>query len=361
MGGKKKNEEKKVENASEFEVKGAEALLNYLKSNKNKINAALASRLPSLIDRIPSGVFAVDYATGGGVPVGKVSVLWGEWGSTKTTLALRFAANALKMGKAGAVLWLDVEGSFNQSWAKQLGLDTDQVVVVVPSSAEEALNVIIEVGKEKVADFIVLDSIASLSPVVEKEKLVGEWQQGLLARLLGQFSRKYVCDVMAAGEKVPTLLLINQVRERIVMFGNPLTRPGGKAIGFLSSLEIRLKEAKPVEKDGQILMVEVGGVVNKNRFYKTGVEFSYRMAVAAFDRYVPGDVVEEDMVISQAKDVGFIRKEKGQYVFDGVEVEEGVEFPTLESIKDYFLANKEKFWYFKQKLLEYLLYGNEGN
>ena len=351
---KGKDKDKERQESKSVSLSGAEALLNYLKSNTNKINASIASRLPAVLERIPSGIFAVDLATGGGLPRGKVSVLWGEWGSSKTTLALRFVSNALKLGKSSAVLWLDVEGSFNREWASKIGVNLDAVVIASPRSAEEALNIILEVAKDEVADFIVLDSIASLSPIAEKEHLVGEWQQGLLARLLGQFSRKYACDVLTK-ENAPTLLLINQVRERIVTFGNPLTRPGGKSIGFLSSLEIRLKEGKTIEKDDRVVMMEFAGIVNKNRFFKSGVEFSYRMVVDKYDGYSEGDVVEEDYVISLAKEVGFLRKEKGEYEIADL----GISFSTLDAIKSYFIENKENFVYFKNKLFEFIL--EQGN
>ncbi len=195
-----------------------------------------------------------------------------------------------------------------------------------------------------------------LSPLAEKEHLVGEWQQAVMARLLGQFSRKYLSDVLALQDNPPTLLLINQARERIVMFGNPITKPGGKALNYISALEIRFREGKPVGENDNIKYVEFSGVVNKNKFAKSGVEFTYRMAVSNFEHYKIGDIIDEGDVLNWMRETGFIVRTGKTYSFVH---DTNLSFNTLDEIKEYF-KNREVYHNLCDLFLDYLLKNNYG-
>lgn len=329
-------------------------LLNVLEKISKKYEIVLRSAEFLYVQRIRTGVFAIDWATGGGIPKGKVTVFWGDWASSKTTVALRVAANVIK--NKGYVFWIDAESSFNTYWASVIGVDvkSDRIYIAQPSSAEAALNLVIEVAKSGGIDLIVLDSVAALAPLAEKEKLVGEWQQALMARLLGQFSRKYLSDVLAVLDNPPTLLLINQARERLVMFGNPITKPGGKALNYISALEIRFKEGKPVAEKDNILYVEFSGVVNKNKFAKPGVEFVYKMAVSDFEHYKAGDIIDEDEVLGWMRETGFIVRSGKTYSFIH---DSNLSFNTLDEIKEFF-KNREVYDSLRSLFLDYLLKNN---
>lgn len=304
------------------------------------------------VRRFLTGVFMVDYLLGGGLPMGKVVVFWGATASGKSTLALRVVSNVQRMGKR--CLWIDVENSYDAGWARTIGVDVESLNVVRGRDAQGILNFILDVAKEGEYDFLVLDSVAVLLPSEESDRLVGEWTQGLLARLLHQFSRKYVSEVMAVKrENTPTLLIINQERERIIQFGNPTVKPGGKALEFLASVEIRFSKGKMIEdKDKNEVAVEYVFNVTKNRYFRPNVEGSYRMVVRKFGTKEVGEIWDEPQVLELMKQTKFLVREGNQYRFEGVE---DVRFPTQDTVKDYFYQNKQFYEEIKLKFLNYLI------
>lgn len=200
------------------------------------------------IDRIPTGILALDFTMGGGLPKGRVTMFFGDESGGKSTIALlclaAFQRHTKKLtGEVAWALWADAEGAWDNEWARQMGVDTSRVKVVRMESAQDTLDVcriLLGTGKFKL---FVLDSIAALTP---EEELAGSMSQslpGLQARLTNKFIRDIVSKLTKTGATSTdqlTVLLINQVREKIgVIFGNPETTPGGKGCRFATSIEIR--------------------------------------------------------------------------------------------------------------------------
>lgn len=308
------------------------------------------------IQRLRTGVFQFDYAIGGGIPLRKVITLWGAPSSGKTSMCMRIVASAQRQGFE--CLWIDTENTFDIDWAGKLGVDVGKLKIIYTQSAQGALNFLVEISKSEMFDLIIVDSVAMLLPEEEANKLVGEWTQGLLARLLHQFARKYTNEVLANKDigRIPTLIFTNQERERIVQFGNPITKPGGNALNFLATLEVRFSKPKQIEnKDKEVVALEFPFSVTKNRYYKYGVEGFYRMVVNPILGKEVGEIWDEPQVVEMMKESGFLYKEGAVYkLFEIVDVA----FPNLDSVKEYFYSHKDFYEIVKNKFLNYLLDGD---
>ena len=200
-----------------------------------------AASLRNKIEVIPTGALAVDIALGvGGVPRGRIVEIYGPESSGKTTLMLHIIANAQKAG--GAAAFIDAEHALDPGYAKKLGVDLDNLLVSQPDSGEEALTICETLARSGALDVIVIDSVAALVPKAELEGEMGMATMGMQARLMSQALRKLTA-VLAKSKT--TCIFTNQLREKVgVMFGNPETTPGGKALKFYASvrLDIRRKE-----------------------------------------------------------------------------------------------------------------------
>ncbi|MCU0771683.1 MAG: recombinase RecA [Verrucomicrobia bacterium] len=194
------------------------------------------------IDVIPTGAIGLDIALGvGGVPRGRVVEIYGPESSGKTTLMLHIVANAQKAG--GLAAFIDVEHALDPGYAKKLGVDLDDLLVSQPDSGEEALTICETLARSNALDVIVVDSVAALVPKAELEGEMGMATMGMQARLMSQALRKLTALLAKAKT---TCIFTNQIREKVgVMFGNPETTPGGKALKFYASvrMDIRRKDA----------------------------------------------------------------------------------------------------------------------
>ena len=204
------------------------------------------------IETISTGSISIDYALGvGGVPRGRVIEIFGPESSGKTTLSLQIIAEAQKLG--GTAAFVDAEHALDAAYAKKLGVDIDNLLVSQPDNGEQALEIVEVLIRSNGVDVVVVDSVAALVPKAEIEGEMGDAQMGLQARLMSQALRKLTG---AVSKSKTCLIFINQLREKIgVMFGNPETTTGGRALKFYSSVRIDIRRIASI-KDGDVV---VGG------------------------------------------------------------------------------------------------------
>src|SRR2546427_1839032 len=204
------------------------------------------------IDSIPTGAISIDFALGvGGVPRGRVVEIFGPESSGKTTLALQVIAEAQKLG--GLAAFVDAEHALDAAYAQKLGVDIDNLLVSQPDNGEQALEIVEVLIRSNGVDVVVVDSVAALVPKAEIEGEMGEAQMGLQARLMSQALRKLTG---AVSKSKTCLIFINQLREKIgVMFGNPETTTGGRALKFYASVRMDIRRIASI-KDGDTV---VGG------------------------------------------------------------------------------------------------------
>src|SRR4026209_2262348 len=204
------------------------------------------------IETIPTGAISIDYALGiGGMPRGRVIEVFGPESSGKTPLALQVIAQAQKMG--GMAAFVDAEHALDASYAQKLGVDLEGLLVSQPDNGEQALEIVEVLIRSNGVDVVVVDSVAALVPRAEIEGEMGEAQMGLQARLMSQALRKLTGSI---SKSKTVLIFINQLREKIgVMFGNPETTTGGRALKFYASIRIDIRRIAAI-KDGDAV---VGG------------------------------------------------------------------------------------------------------
>lgn len=275
--------------------------------------------------RIPTGIFNLDYALGGGFPVGRVNVVWGHKSASKTTTFLHTIANAQKMCahcwhfapcncgeyRPPVCAFLDVEGTLDLPWAARIGVDLDNLLLSVPEYAEQTLDIGETVVREGV-DILVIDSIAFLTPHKEIEQSVAQETVGLQARLVGKGTRKFVSAINARKNETgqgPTLLFTNQVRMKVgVMFGSPETQPGGMAHGFAASTETRLSPGKFEMDDvlGKPISASFGFKVDKNKVSEAKMEGEFKMCFMDTEYRRQGQPMNEADIISWGERVGLV-------------------------------------------------------
>src|SRR6186713_2979843 len=214
------------------------------------------------IDSIPTGSISIDYALGvGGVPRGRVIEIFGPESSGKTTLALQVIAQAQKLG--GMAAFVDAEHALDAAYAQKLGIDLDNLLVSQPDHGEQALEIVEVLVRSNSVDVVVVDSVAALVPKAEIEGEMGEAQMGLQARLMSQALRKLTGVV---SKSKTTLIFINQLREKIgVMFGNPETTTGGRALKFYASVRIDIRRIASIKDGDQVIGGRTRVKVVKNK------------------------------------------------------------------------------------------------
>jgi recombination protein RecA len=214
------------------------------------------------IEAIPTGALTLDIALGiGGLPRGRIVEIYGNEGSGKTTLALSVLAQAQKLG--GMVAFIDVEHAFPRELAEAMGLDLDELLVSQPDTGEQALEITDTLLRSGAIDVVVIDSVAALVPSAELEGDMGDAHVGLQARLMSQALRKIGGSV---ANTRAICIFINQIREKIgVMFGNPETTPGGRALKFWSSVRLELRRSEAIKQGTDIIGGKAAVKVVKNK------------------------------------------------------------------------------------------------
>jgi recombination protein RecA len=214
------------------------------------------------IDAIPTGSISLDIALGiGGVPRGRVIEIYGPESSGKSTLALHISANAQKKG--GTVAYVDAEHALDPSYAKRIGVNVDELLISQPDTGEQALEIVETLVQSAAVDLVVIDSVAALTPRAEIEGEMGDSHMGLQARLMSQALRKLTAIVAKSNT---TVIFINQIRMQIgVMFGNPETTTGGKALKFYASVRIEVRRRAQIKLGEKIIGNRVYAKVVKNK------------------------------------------------------------------------------------------------
>jgi len=278
------------------------------------------------IEVISTGAISIDYALGiGGVPRGRVIEIFGPESSGKTTLALQVIAEAQKKG--GMAAFVDAEHALDAAYAKKLGVDLDNLLVSQPDNGEQALEIVEVIIRSNSVDVVVVDSVAALVPRAEIEGEMGEAQMGLQARLMSQALRKLTG---AVSRSKTSLIFINQLREKIgVMFGNPETTTGGRALKFYSSVRIDIRRIGAI-KDGENA---VGGRT-RVKIVKNKLAPPFREA--EFDIMYGEGVSREGDLIDIAVEHKIIEKSGAWFAYGGERLGQG-----RENVKAFLKDNIE--------------------
>ena len=276
------------------------------------------------VESISTGAISIDHALGiGGVPRGRVVEIFGPESSGKTTLALQIIAEAQKKG--GMAAFVDAEHALDAAYAKKLGVDLDNLLVSQPDNGEQALEIVEVIIRSNSVDVVVVDSVAALVPRAEIEGEMGEAQMGLQARLMSQALRKLTG---AVSKSKASLIFINQLREKIgVMFGNPETTTGGRALKFYSSVRIDIRRIGAI-KDGE----DVVGNRTRVKIVKNKMAPPFREA--EFDIMYGEGVSREGDLIDIAVEHKIIEKSGAWFAYGGERLGQG-----RENVKSFLKEN----------------------
>jgi recombination protein RecA len=267
------------------------------------------------IEAISTGSISIDYALGvGGLPRGRVTEIFGPESSGKTTLALQVIAEAQKLG--GMAAFVDAEHALDAQYAQKLGVDLENLLVSQPDNGEQALEIVEVLIRSNSVDVVVVDSVAALVPKAEIEGEMGEAQMGLQARLMSQALRKLTGVV---SKSKTTLVFINQLREKIgVMFGNPETTTGGRALKFYASVRIDIRRIASI-KDGD----QVVGGRTRVKVVKNKVAPPFREA--EFDVMYGEGISREGDLLDLAVEKRIVEKSGAWFAFSGERLGQGRE------------------------------------
>jgi recombination protein RecA len=267
------------------------------------------------IEVIPTGAIALDIALGiGGLPRGRVVEIYGPESSGKTTVALHAVANAQKAG--GIAAFIDAEHALDPEYAKNLGVDTDALLVSQPDTGEQALEIADMLIRSGALDILVIDSVAALVPRAEIEGEMGDSHVGLQARLMSQALRKITGALSNSGT---TAIFINQLREKVgVMFGSPETTTGGKALKFYASVRLDVRRIETLKDSGE-------AVGNRTRVKVVKNKVAPPFKQAEFDILYGQGVSREGSLIDMGVDQGILRKSGAWYTYEGDQLGQGKE------------------------------------
>ena len=276
------------------------------------------------IEAIPTGALSLDIALGiGGVPRGRIIEVFGPESSGKTTLALHIIAEAQKIG--GEAAFIDAEHALDPVYAKKLGVDIDNLIVSQPDTGEQALEITESLVRSGALDVIVVDSVAALVPKAEIDGDMGDSHMGLQARLMSQALRKLAG---AINKSKTVLIFINQLREKIgVMFGNPETTTGGRALKFYASVRMDIRKIENIKQDGEVKGNRVRVKVIKNKVAPPFRE-------AEFDIIYGEGISKEGNILDMAVNLDIVEKAGSWFSYNGERIGQG-----RENVKKYLKEN----------------------
>lgn len=278
------------------------------------------------VEAIPTGALSLDVALGiGGIPRGRIIEVFGPESSGKTTLTLHMIAEAQKLG--GEAAFIDAEHALDPVYAKHLGVDIDNLIVSQPDTGEQALEIAEALVRSGALDIIVVDSVAALVPKAEIDGDMGDSHIGLQARLMSQALRK----LAGAINKTKTVIVfINQLREKVgIMFGNPETTPGGRALKFYSSVRLDIRKVENLKQDGEVVGNRVRVKVVKNKVAPPFRE-------AEFDIMYGKGISKEGNIVDLAVNLDIIEKSGSWFSYNDARIGQG-----RENVKKFLIENPD--------------------
>ena len=289
------------------------------------------------IEAIPTGSLALDLALGiGGVPRGRIVEIYGPESSGKTTVALHIIAEAQKRG--GEVAFIDAEHALDPQYAKNLGVDVDELIVAQPDTGEQALEIAEALVRSGALDVLVVDSVAALVPKAEIEGEMGDSHVGLQARLMSQALRKLAGVVNKSNT---TAIFINQLREKVgVMYGNPEVTTGGRALKFYASVRLDVRRVEGIKVDGNI-------VGNRTRIKVVKNKVAPPFREAECDIMYGQGISKVGNILDLAADYGFLEKSGAWYSYEGQRIGQG-----RENAKKFLTENPAVMEELEQKVRE---------
>ena len=301
--------------------------------------------IPTMDNVISTGCLSLDVALGvGGIPKGRVVEIYGPESSGKTTLALHIVAEAQKAG--GFAAFIDAEHAVDPEYSKRLGVNTEELLISQPDTGEQALEICETLVRSGALDMIVIDSVAALVPRAELEGDMGDSHMGLQARLMSQALRKLTGTVSRSNT---TVIFINQIREKIgVMFGNPETTPGGRALKFYSSVRLEIRRITTIKDGTEMVGSRVRVKVVKNKvappFKKSEFDIMYGQGIS----YV-GDIVD------LAVEGNIVEKTGAWYSYDDMKIGQG-----RENAKSFLTENPDILDAVTEKVKSFMGLNNEA-
>lgn len=308
-----------------------QALENALKQiekdfGKGSIMKLGESSINADIEVIPTGNLPLDIALGiGGMPRGRIVEIYGPESSGKTTVALHVLAEAQKLG--GIAAFIDAEHALDPSYAKNLGVDIDNLLISQPDNGEQALEIADALVRSGAIDIVVVDSVAALVPKAEIEGDMGDSHVGLQARLMSQAMRKLTGVI---SKSKTTVVFINQIREKVgVMFGSPETTTGGRALKFYSTIRLDVRKIDTIKQGNDI-------VGNRTRIKVVKNKVAPPFKQAEFDIMYGEGVSREGSIVDIGTDLDILDKSGAWYSYKGTRLGQG-----RENVKEFLKQNKD--------------------